>query len=256
MNILDKIDSLLESWQINEAIEELDNFYDIEKLCPKATKAQVELYRGMKDVSRMRFGKMDIRKDRRPKDTSSRLHELLNNGFKSVFGTYVRSECMFCSGFIGSTRLYGDTYKVYPSDDFTVYWSPYIEDFVDILPRDVAKLANSDSLKAFFLIYSLIRTKDNTQNDFNSFVKGLNVDKLLESSFNMTAKEVLDNWTKLSFIKDLVEDVIDKYPNCGTDFVKTFYKKGNTVQDLLAAQKSENEIMITGSFYCFEKVDY
>lgn len=259
MNILDKIDALLESRILNEAIENLSSFEDIKKLCPKATSVNAELYRGIKYAfMKGKYGKENIRKDRKPKDSSNEYHTLINNGFKTVFGEYVRSEAVFCVSNIQYAFQYGDVYKIWPSDDFTVYWSSQIPDLYSL---DTSKInLSSDTLKAFGVVYALIGNPRNKIGYSEFKMKTLKIDKWARDNFRKEFAECEDpgdftaaqsSWKLLN---NFANAVLIKYPNCVTDFIRAFYKKGTSTQDLLAASNSGNEVMITGSFYCLEKL--
>lgn len=259
MNILNKIDILLEAKFINEVVEKLESFEDIKKLCPKTTSTDIEIFRGIriKDAPlNIKYGKENIRKDRKPKDTSIFFHDLINKGFKAAFGVPVRSECVFCTANKGLADWYGKACKIYPSNDFTVYWSPYITDLFGL--RHTKLSLSSDNLKALAAIYCLIYNHTERNPDFSykfsaESMKKLNILEWVLNSFEEDMNK-LEEYQKSSDAFSLAEKILKLYPECSTNFVKTFYKKGNTIQDLQNAASTGHELMITGSFYCFERM--
>lgn len=238
---------------LNETPEKLENFEDIKKLCPKTTIDNLELYRGSSSIW-TKFGKENIRKDRRPRDTSEFFHDLVNSGFKAVFGVPVRSECVFCTGNKSSAELYGAVSKIWPSDDFAVYWSP---DILDLFKMRISRPnLSTDSLKAFGAIYSAARKNWTNYDDMEDLMQQLKVKNWALDNFPNEMEVAKNSKLRASeqAVREFANIVLKKYPNCAIDFVKAFYKKGNTFKDLVTAASSKKEVMITGSFYCWEKI--
>lgn len=219
---------------------------DLEKLCPK-TANKVDLYRGVENI-RGNFGKVIIEKNRTPLNSDIEFQAILNSGFKAVFGIPVRSECVFCTGLEREAKGYGTVIKIYPSDDFTAYWSGSIQDLYALSP--MSSFLQINELAPFIAIWCLISEK-------KAFRKApslkYNLDswpaakKILEKDF----PNYLDNYPESAF--KTVQEILKKYPDAVKYFVRTAYQKGNTLQDLQRAAKSRNEVMITGSYYCWVK---
>lgn len=88
------------------------------------------LYRGtnrkMGDIIR----KMEARSDRKPVDTSPRVHQFADKAFKKRFGWKVRSEGLFTATKPAMTTGYGaNRYLVFPIGDYKYVWSKEVYDF-------------------------------------------------------------------------------------------------------------------------------
>ncbi|MFW6046279.1 MAG: hypothetical protein ACOCP4_00550 [Candidatus Woesearchaeota archaeon] len=70
------------------------------------------LYSGRK--SNEHLFKKQVRKNRRPKDTPLKLHNLLDKAFKDEFGVKARSESLFVHTSHIRTHMYGNTYYTFP----------------------------------------------------------------------------------------------------------------------------------------------
>lgn len=45
----------------------------------------------------------------------------MNEALKNVFGKFLRSCSLFCTGNKNQASVYGNVYKIYPSNDFEFY---------------------------------------------------------------------------------------------------------------------------------------
>jgi hypothetical protein len=77
------------------------------------------------------FYKGDVRKDRKPKDSSLEFHNLLDQYFEEKSGIKFRSNSLFCSFKRSVTGGYGDAFLIFPIGDFSYAWSPIFEDPYD-----------------------------------------------------------------------------------------------------------------------------
>ena len=89
------------------------------------------LYSGRK--SKDSFGSEDIiiknvRKNRKPKDTSIMKHNYYDLKFEEKFGLKLRSETVFCVSDTRFAKVYGKPYYIFPIGKYEIYWSPYISD--------------------------------------------------------------------------------------------------------------------------------
>lgn len=89
------------------------------------------LYRGMSIEDRnLLLKKIDVPKNRQPKDLNQKIHDLIDDYLKERFGIRFRSEyCLFCSGDRKVASEYGDNlYYLFPIGDFKFCWSDIIKD--------------------------------------------------------------------------------------------------------------------------------
>ena len=83
-------------------------------------------------------GIKDVRKRRKPRDTSIILHSIMNKWFKGKFGWNVRSEGLFCNG-IKAIEFGGDAVVIFPIGNIQYVWSDKTDDLyqeVDVHSED------------------------------------------------------------------------------------------------------------------------
>jgi len=83
------------------------------------------------------------RTDRRPKDTSKVLHNLIDDMLEKKFGWRPRSEGVFTTSHRGMVTSYGNQFSVWPIGDFKFVWSDETRDLFNWL-RHTLKLSDSD----------------------------------------------------------------------------------------------------------------
>jgi hypothetical protein len=94
------------------------------------------LYRGMHDVKQHRMSEVSGTRMREPKDSSKKLHDLLDEYFKYTFGYPYRSKGVFCSAKESIAESYGQTCLIFPVGNFKYVFSKKIEDaYVDLDPK-------------------------------------------------------------------------------------------------------------------------
>jgi hypothetical protein len=98
------------------------------------------LYRGA-TVKRSIFKPIEattVRKDRKPRDSSKLVHELLDEWFEKNYHVKVRSEALYCTGDIGKAKPYGTPHYVFPVGNFKILWGTWngedrpVKDSLDI----------------------------------------------------------------------------------------------------------------------------
>ena len=105
-----------------------------------STEDNVKLYRGQEGGTGVWKGSgydvlHKVRSDRKPRDTSPKLHRIVNAWMLQKFGWYVRSEGLFTCGSPGVSKNYGSTCVIYPIGRFQYVWSEKIEDMTESLGR-------------------------------------------------------------------------------------------------------------------------
>lgn len=66
-----------------------------------------------------------IRKDRRPRDSTQYVHDLMDAYFEEKFGEKIRSSGLFASGNISVARKYGTPHFVLPVGKFKFFWAEF-----------------------------------------------------------------------------------------------------------------------------------
>jgi hypothetical protein len=108
----------------------------LEKIDFAGRGAEYYVYRGLRtgvDV----FAKLNVRKDRKPKDMPPEFHEALNDYLVKKFGIPYRSESIFVTSRRNDAASYGDVCYVFPIGDFTFIWDKIIDDpWIDLVDRN------------------------------------------------------------------------------------------------------------------------
>jgi len=88
-----------------------------------------ELYRGIPGVGNYEFIEKRIRLDNRtPKSMDPFLFDEINKYFTEIYGQPFRN-AMLTTGDKFHTRLFGETFMVFPKGDFKFLWNENVEDF-------------------------------------------------------------------------------------------------------------------------------
>ena len=80
--------------------------------------------------------KVTPRKDRKPRDTPSEIHNFLDKVFDEKFGVKARSEGVFCTPNFGDAQAYGSVYYVFPVGSFKLIYNPKVTDLYQKLRDD------------------------------------------------------------------------------------------------------------------------
>lgn len=84
------------------------------------------MWSGRRNVDNWFIGQ--VRKDRKPVDSSQRVHKLMDDLFLRKFGFRARSNAVFCTGSTSTTSYYGNTYSIWPVGDYRFVYSPDVRD--------------------------------------------------------------------------------------------------------------------------------
>lgn len=74
--------------------------------------------------------RMDVRQDRRPLNSDSRIHATVDKFLNREFGFPGRSQGLFVTGSRTSASAYGLTYIILPRGEFRYVWSPQVRDLL------------------------------------------------------------------------------------------------------------------------------
>jgi hypothetical protein len=69
--------------------------------------------------------------NRKPRDTLSLIHRIMDNFFLDTFGIAYRSNSLFCTGNKDRARSFGDLCLVFPIGTFEFCWSPKVKDLTE-----------------------------------------------------------------------------------------------------------------------------
>lgn len=128
--------------------EKLKHYYElVETNCKDALNACIAannfLYRGVKKTYMNAFhGKS--RNNRRAMSTLSYEQEKIDAQFANHGFTALRSNSIYCSGYIkqadlyGAARQRGSTYMVFPLNGFSFTWSPMVQDLFGNIRHDMS----------------------------------------------------------------------------------------------------------------------
>ena len=190
-----------------------------------------------------------VRKNRNPKDSPIKTHNILDKLFKKKFGWKARSNAIFCTGNIHTAAAYGkNVYMIFPIGKYKFLWSPEIDDLYETIDGDMLL---PETEKDILLYY-----KDEIhQKAYTTALRAYNI---------MAGKSKSNNIPKDEWIKDQLSDFIDaavletKQENAAKNnetYLKVIHGYKNT--DLIAAIQSRNEIMINCKEYiALKEVNY
>lgn len=110
---------------------------------------ELPLYRGLRlaDVKAPDYP-MRVHKNRRPKDSSIRLHDAFNGYLHEKFGIKYRSQAVFASGDSDEAASYGRLMTIFPIGNFDYCWSPMVKDLYNDLPYKIEDLLNTANPRA------------------------------------------------------------------------------------------------------------
>ena len=163
------------------------------------------LYRGTGKPIKV-ISKFKPRTDRKPLDTSTIVHEVLDNAFKKKFGWFARSEGVFTTS--NQMPGYGKSTIFFPIGRYKYVWSPDI--------RDLFLELNSMSPGTEFLG----KIRQSSSSTFEELFYGGELFTTYMEKFGNTDEEIIKNM-KIRAMKE-AESIMDKY----TD--KNLKKAGNS----------------------------
>lgn len=135
----------MSTWRhlLHENFDEVEHFADAEqayrlittKCQPWLSEAGIDnvVWRGISREAVVRNGsgmvqEVRVRKDRKPRDTSKRLHAIFNDRIRHEGCIANRSNSLFVTGEARTARNYGVAHAVFPVGEFNYTWSPIVKD--------------------------------------------------------------------------------------------------------------------------------
>lgn len=95
---------------------------------------------------------MQVRKDRKPRDSNEWLHASLDKFFENTFNVKARSAGVFASTDLDMVKGYGGTYVIYPVGEYFIIYSKDISDAYDALNDGIYSLGVNKPLSASKII--------------------------------------------------------------------------------------------------------
>lgn len=202
---------------------------DIKNNCkPFLQKERFLIYRGMfnsQDVATFK-----IKTDRKPRDTTRYMHDLMDEIFYDLYGSKIRSEAIFVTKTLGSAIIYGPEWVVFFPGKYDMYYSYKIHDlYVDFIGASLLKLMNT----GVFVDHKetkKILAKTQEENDF--------IDHVYDNFRILTLQDYLRKVEEASIgpFMGIGKKLMDFYKMQ----IKEYFKKVYT-RDL--GNKHENELM-------------
>jgi hypothetical protein len=94
------------------------------------------LYRGSSSKSVKDIRKINVRKNREPRDVNILIHNIFNDLFQEKFGWKARSEGVFVVANKKYSSIYGKSHIFFPIGNYEYLWNPDITDLFGKLLRD------------------------------------------------------------------------------------------------------------------------
>ena len=82
------------------------------------------------------FDLVKINKKRLPRDTSLWVHDGLNDYYEKIFKERIRETCAFATLNYRQARYYGSVYYMFPTGNYSIFYSDKIEDLTNDLHSD------------------------------------------------------------------------------------------------------------------------
>ncbi len=137
----------------------------------------------------------DVRKDRRPKDINSEIHNDIDSLFQLKFGYTPRSNSIFCTTRIDITSLYGKAYLIFPKEHFKYLWSPQIYDLFVWLE----KKCNYREIKRYNGLYELFHEEVVAEYDGAKEGNVLDIERKAKERYVEYLQGIVDTYTKTNF---------------------------------------------------------
>lgn len=184
------------------------------------------LYRGMGSLNEM-FVKKDVRKNRTPKDTPQKVHEIMDQSFNDIWGHRFRSNAMFCNGNTMEAELYGNVYMVFPIGNFDYVFSEEIEDFY----KDLDQVLFDEIMDNYSI------------NDLGGPFNKMMMVKFIQSGMDY------EKFPEFPLNEDQMKELFDRV-------IKSKYTNDNLDKYVKGNQISTHEVMIACDSYYAVNLDY
>lgn len=121
-------------------IEECESFLkEFKSIYLNGTK--LPLRRGMVIQPTETITKVKVNKTRTPSNTHIRIHEAADLWFEKNFGFKARSQTVFCTSSLSTSKDYGFPFFVFPAGNFEILWSRKVKDlFMDLTESKIIKI--------------------------------------------------------------------------------------------------------------------
>ena len=137
----------------------------------------------------------DVRKDRRPVDINSEIHNDIDALFQLKFGYAPRSSSIFCTTRVDVTALYGKAYLIFPKGSFKYLWSPQIYDLFVWLE----KKGNYREIKKVNGIYKLFYEEILAGYDGVTYSNKAEIEYKAKERYTEYLQGIVDTYTKSNF---------------------------------------------------------
>jgi hypothetical protein len=149
------------------------------------------LYSGKKNE--IPFFKKSIRKNRKPKDTPIKEHELMDKLFNEKFGFKARSNSLFCTGDLTQASSYGNVYAIFPIGKYKFIYSKKIRDLFSDSPTVTFEKHYEDEY---------LKTLEKLPTDHSvSIWYGDNNNKVKQEFIQKIKKEIISTYTDKNIMK-------------------------------------------------------
>ena len=118
-----------------------------------------------------------IRKDREPKDSDQKSHDMMDSLFNKKFGFKARSNVLFATGDISTALSYGRIYTIWPVGQYKFIYSNHVTDLFDVLQR-AKKIDTITFIK--LILHLLLNPKKGVENKTVDYDKD-KVNKILNT---------------------------------------------------------------------------
>lgn len=196
------------SYLNEQSIDESNYLEVIEKKChpfiDDIRSANGYLYTG-RNSSKLIINR-NVRKDRRPKDTPTLIHNISDKYFMEKFGVKARSSTIFCTGNMWTAADYGHPYIIFPVGKYEIIWSTKVKDFTTYVTSE-------KNFKKYAKKYKKVGTEEERDKQLNKFIEDT-IDRYKTGNLKKAVKSenevmlVCDEYIGVSYKK---EDEVNEY---------------------------------------------
>lgn len=176
--------------------------------------------------------KMVTQKERKPKDTPTAFHDLVDVAMHSEFGEKFRSSAIFCTTKLTQANDYGHVGIFSPSGEYSTLHSPIIADlWTDVIANVLDRYSIRNSIERYFQTTSKFSKPEELfiealkADTVEQFFKNLHLSKWLDQK-SLTTSRAISAWILKSVVEkaDLDEEVRELILNPKSWDNRTFYE--------------------------------
>lgn len=140
--------------------------------------------------------KLNVRKDRKPRDTDIVIHDLMDFYFEKKFNVRLRSQGVFTTKSYMAATEYGIPHIFFPIGDYDYYWNDSVDDVYTLFETDIASFYQARHENFLLDIFP---------DEWRKFDDPENTPDEEDEWFDQMSQRAIDEF------EDFVSDIVDGY---------------------------------------------